>query len=163
MAHGDVDGGAGHEGGNGGQRDELDDPAAPDQADGHDDDAAYDGQTRGHLVIGVFRMLSTDLPHHVADNFRHDRHGLASCQRGWTVRVGTHAHEKEITHADGDILGGGEKPVNQDPHEGRVQAELRIQFSETGVGHGLGHHHRAHRNSYTHTHHIVSILFLACV
>lgn len=41
------------------------------------------------------------------------------------------------TYSNGDVLGRGKKPVNQDSHEGRVQAVLHGQCRKLGISHGL--------------------------
>lgn len=44
-----------------------------------------------------------------------------------------------MTYADGNILGRGKKPVDEDTHEGRVETILDVEERQLGVGHALGY------------------------
>ncbi len=52
-----------------------------------------------------------------------------------------------MTYPNGDILGGSEEPIDEDTHEGRVQAIFDGELSELGICHGLGDDDSA--NSHT--------------
>jgi hypothetical protein len=45
---------------------------------------------------------------------------------------------KNPTYTNGDVLGSRKEPVDQNAHEGRVQAELDLEVGELGVSHALG-------------------------
>ena len=51
---------------------------------------------------------------------------------------------------NGDILRCSEEPVYEYSHEGRVQTELRWEFSQLCVGHTLGHDDCANGNTGNH-------------
>ena len=52
-------------------------------------------------------------------------HGTWSTPSGW------------VTYSNGDILGGGEEPIDQDTHKGRIKTEFGSELGEGGVSHGL--------------------------
>jgi hypothetical protein len=47
------------------------------------------------------------------------------------------AEEIQGAYADGDVLGGSEEPIDQNAHEGGVEAVLRREVGEGGIGHTL--------------------------
>lgn len=76
LADGDVERRARHEGGNGGQRDEVYNPAHTDQPDEDDDGTANNCQRGGHHMRWDRRIGVPDFQDHVADDQRHHGHRL---------------------------------------------------------------------------------------
>lgn len=76
LAGDDVDGRARHEGADGRQRDELDQPAEAREADEADDGAGDDGQGRGDDVAGDVGEACCGLEDDVAGDLGHDGDGL---------------------------------------------------------------------------------------
>lgn len=44
-------------------------------------------------------------------------------------------NENLDTHANGDVLGSGEKPIDQDTHEGGIETELHVERGKFCVSH----------------------------
>ncbi|KAK1243482.1 hypothetical protein MKX07_004110 [Trichoderma sp. CBMAI-0711] len=76
LTGGDVDGRARHEGADGRQRDELDDPAQAGEAQEADDGAGDDGQGRGDDMAGDIGEAIGRPEHDVAGDLRHDGNRL---------------------------------------------------------------------------------------
>lgn len=86
LAGRDVDGRARHEGADGRQRDELDQPAQARKAQEADDGTGDDGQSRGNHMPGHVRQSGRRLEHDVAGDLRHDGHRLLlGCQQRYSV------------------------------------------------------------------------------
>lgn len=120
LADRDTQCGAGHEGGNCSQRNEVDYPTTSNKADKTDNGTTDDGESgRNNMTrdIGVFICNLVD---NVANDGRHDGH-----------------------RTNGDILGSSEEPVNQNTHKGRVEAVLDRKFSKFRIGHTLRYHNGA--------------------
>ena len=83
LSDGDVDGRSGHEGGNGGQGDELDDPPAANQTNEDDDGTSQDGDGRGHLIARNLGFFLLRLEHNIADD--------GGCHGHWLLDRGGHA------------------------------------------------------------------------
>ncbi|EGX95530.1 hypothetical protein CCM_00184 [Cordyceps militaris CM01] len=119
LAGDDVDAGARHEGANGGQGDDLDDPAEAGESHEEDDGAADDGEGRGDNVTLDVRQDILGVENNVSGYLGHDGDGLRA------------------SYTNGDVLGGGKEPVNQDTHEGRVETIFDGELGKQGVGHTL--------------------------
>lgn len=78
LAGDDVDGRARHEGADGRQRDELDEPAQTGEADEADDGAGDDGQRRGDNVAGDVGESCCGFEDDIAGDLGHDGNGLKS-------------------------------------------------------------------------------------
>ena len=119
-----TDGRASDEGRDGGQGNEIDNPPTSDKANEADYGAANDCQGRGNdrtLNVWVFLL---NLEDDITDNSGHDGDGT-----------------------DGDIFRGGEEPVDEHAHEGRVETIFGRELSQLGVCHALGHHDSTDRDT----------------
>lgn len=80
LANRNIDGRTSHEGRNCGQRDEIDNPTHPDEADKGDDGATNNSQGRSYHMSLKLWVRMADFEHYIADNQRHDGHRLGTCQ-----------------------------------------------------------------------------------
>lgn len=133
LASRNGDGRARHEGADGRQGNELDEPSQTSQAKEGDDGARDDGQSgRNQVGRDVWEVLTGALDN-VAGDLRHDSDRLRTLAWGlsqWEVVCGE-------TYANGDVLGGREEPVDEDTHEGRVKTILDGQSGQLSIGHRL--------------------------
>jgi len=78
LTHGDVDGRSGHEGGDGRERDEVDNPTEPRKTNETDDGSSDDSECRSDDMCTIrvyFVQIWVSfgcLDHHVSGNRRHD-------------------------------------------------------------------------------------------
>lgn len=82
LANGDVDGGARHEGADGGQGDEFDEPAESRQTEEDDDGAGDDGERRSDNMALDLGELVLGLENDVTRYLGHDGHGLGELSAG---------------------------------------------------------------------------------
>jgi hypothetical protein len=125
LAGADADCCARHERRDGDQGDQLDDAAESDEADEEQDGAGDDCQSSGDVGGLEFRMRFLHFDDDVADDGRHDGHG-----------------------ADGDVLGCGEGPVQNETDKTRVEAVLWRQLRQQCVGHTLGDDDKPNRDTW---------------
>lgn len=131
LAGNDVDGGTRHEGADGGERNDLDDPSQTCQTHETDDGARDDGQCRGNDMAGNVRQGTLGLEHDISGNLGHDSDGLR-----WLAESANH-RENDGPYTNGNVLGCGEEPVDEDAHKGRIQAIFNGKLGKLGVSHTL--------------------------
>lgn len=111
-----VDGRAGHKSSQRHKWDELHDASKANDSDKEDNGAGNDSQSTG------------DDPGRVLIFWQ-------GCDTLGNDVSGDRGHDSDRTN--GDVLGRGEEPVDQDTHEGRVETILNGQVGELGVSHSL--------------------------
>lgn len=120
LSNGDIYSRSSHEGRDGGEGDQFNNPSKSSETKEKHDGSTNDGQRRGYDVCGNIGDLFLGLENDVSGNSR--EHGDGT---------------------DGDILGCCEEPVDKHTHEGRVQAEFGFKVGKLGICHALRYNNGA--------------------
>ena len=121
-----VESRAGHESRKSSERDDIDNPTAPNQANEKDDGAREDRQGRSDNMARNVRKFF----HNIGNN--------TASQRG-----------QDGDGTDRNIFRSGEEPVDQYTHEGRVKAKLRLEVGKLGIGHALWNDNGTDSNTWS--------------